>query len=145
MLDRDEFERWRDAASDARRSVGVQENAGLHNWACFLAEQSAQLAIKGLLRGIGSTGWGHDLVELGEALAKELGEDLHPDLQSALQRLSRHYIPARYPDAYRSGSPGGHYGIQDTKQARADADRVLDVVDSTWSELVARSETDGGD
>ena len=145
MLDRDEFDRWRRAAADARRSVELQGDAGLHNWACFLAEQAAQLAVKGLLRGIGSEAWGHDLVELGQALGGELGEPLGDDLEAALQRLSRHYIPARYPDAHRSGEPGGHYGPEDTRQATVDADRILELVDSTWADLSVRNEGDGGD
>lgn len=144
MLDHDEFDRWRQAAADARRSVRLQGDADLHNWACFLAEQAGQLGVKGLLRGMGSSAWGHDLVELGQALGEELDEPLEDDLKAALQRLSRHYIPARYPDAHRSGSPGGHYGPQDTRQASADADLLLEFVDSTWAALVARSGRDDG-
>ncbi len=67
MLDRAEFDRWRVAADDAGRAANVQADAALSNWACFLAEQAAQLAIKGLLHGIGAGAWGHDLVQLAEA------------------------------------------------------------------------------
>ncbi|MGH2736718.1 MAG: HEPN domain-containing protein [Actinomycetota bacterium] len=46
----------------ARRAADVQHAAALHNWACFAAEQAAQLALKGLLHGLGLGPWGHDLV-----------------------------------------------------------------------------------
>jgi HEPN domain-containing protein len=44
------------AAGEADRVVSgarLQADAGLHNWACFAAEQAAQLAVKGLLHGLG--------------------------------------------------------------------------------------------
>ncbi|MGH2791802.1 MAG: hypothetical protein ACRDJ0_12585 [Actinomycetota bacterium] len=48
---------------------------------------------------------------------------------------SRHYIPARYPDAHPSGSPSLHYAAEDSDEARADMDTVLQFVDASWSEL----------
>ncbi len=52
MLDRDEFERWRKAAAGAQRSAELQATSEQHNWACFLAEQSAQLALKLILANV---------------------------------------------------------------------------------------------
>lgn len=136
MLDDSEYRRWREEATAALRGAGLQGDGGLHNWACFLAEQAAQLAVKGLLHGVGRGGWGHDLVVLGDRVQEELGEALAEDLRSALQRLSRHYIPARYPDAHPAGGPGAHYGHADYEQAVADARLVLDHVDARWRALV---------
>jgi HEPN domain-containing protein len=48
-LDREEYEGWRAEASRALRHGELATQDGLHNWACFSAEQSAQLAVKGLL------------------------------------------------------------------------------------------------
>lgn len=135
MVDRDEFLRWREAAEGARRSADVQTRAHLYNWACFLAEQAAQLAIKGLLHGIGAGAWGHDLVELGRALADKMENAIPNQVAAALRRLSRHYIPARYPDAHPSGPPGAHYGREDADQALADLATILQHVDGLWTEL----------
>ncbi len=44
MLDHDQFERWRGDATEARESGQIQCDAGKYAWACFLAEQSAQIA-----------------------------------------------------------------------------------------------------
>ncbi|MDQ3679185.1 MAG: HEPN domain-containing protein [Actinomycetota bacterium] len=139
MLDEAEYERWRHAGADALAAARVQAEAGFHHWTCFLAEQSAQLVVKGLLHGIGAGAWGHDLVELGVAWSQALGEVVRTDVAAALQRLSRHYIPARYPDAHPSGSPGAHYGPTDSAQALADAVLVAAEVGSAWEELVAEA------
>jgi HEPN domain-containing protein len=133
-LDREEFRRWRDEAARALEGGRVQADAGLHNWACFAAEQAAQLGTKALLHGLGRAPWGHDLVRLGEAIV-EVGLGLPDKVADALRRLSRHYIPARYPDAHPSGPPGAHYGASDAEEAIDDAARVLAFVDETWAAL----------
>lgn len=133
-LDAEEFGRWRAEADRALGGARLNEGGELHNWACFLAEQAALLALKGLLHGLGRAPWGHDLVRLGE-LAREASIELPDDVAAALRRLSRHYIPARYPDAHPSGPPGPHYGASDAREALADAGRVVDFVDRAWDGL----------
>jgi HEPN domain-containing protein len=132
--DEPEFERWRAEADRALASARVQADAGLHNWACFAAEQAAQLATKALLHGLGRGPWGHDLVRLGE-VAGAAGVDLQPDVMDAMRRLGRHYIPARYPDAHPSGPAAAHYGGADSAEAIRDAEVVLGAVDEAWRSL----------
>jgi HEPN domain-containing protein len=132
-VDRDEFARWRTEADSAARGARVQADAGLHNWACFAAEQAAQLAVKGLLHGLGLGPWGHDLVRSGEQVAGVA--EVPGPVSDALRRLSRHYIPARYPDAHPSGPAGMHYAASDSTEALADADRVLSYVDAVWERV----------
>ncbi len=139
MLDGTEFTRWRRAADEALEGARANVGAGLHHWACFLAEQSAQLAVKALLHGVGRAPWGHDLVTLGRAASDALGGSLGGAAEAALRRLSRHYIPARCPDAVPSGSPGEHYGVEDSRQAIDDARLVASVVDEAWRRLCAAS------
>jgi HEPN domain-containing protein len=56
-------------------------------------------------------------------------------LSEQAARLSRHYIPTRYPDAHASGAPSSHYTDADAAQAAEDV-RVIDAaVDRAWSEL----------
>jgi HEPN domain-containing protein len=133
QFDRDEFARWRAEAGAALRAARLQADADLHNWACFAAEQAAQLAVKGLLHGLGLGPWGHDLVRLGEQLARV--DEVPGAVADAFRRLSRHYIPARYPDAHPSGPPGLHYGASDSTEALADAGLVLRHVDAAWERL----------
>jgi len=135
VVDEPEFRRWWDAGADALAAARVQADAGFHHWSCFLAEQSAQLAVKALLHGMGVGAWGHDLVELGRSWSEALGEDLGATVHAELQRLSRHYIPARYPDAHPSGSPRAHYGDADSAQAIADAEHLAASVGRVWERL----------
>lgn len=131
LRDEAEFARWRAEAGRALEAARVQADAGLHNWACFAAEQAAQLAAKALLHGLGRGPWGHDLVRLGE-LATAWGVALREEVLDAMRRLGRHYIPARYPDAHPSGPAAAHYAASDSAEAIRDAESVLDAVDEAW-------------
>jgi HEPN domain-containing protein len=133
-LDADEYRRWRAEADRALQGARIQADAGLQNWACFAAEQAAQLAVKGLLHGLGRAPWGHDLVRLGEML-HEAGLAPPERVADATRRLSRHYIPARYPDAHPLGPPGQHYGAADAEDALSDARTLLAFVDDAWEQL----------
>lgn len=162
VLDEAEFARWRDSATRTRDAASALAAAGSYEWACFLAEQAAQLATKGLLHGLGEPGWGHDLTVLvasAHRLLEEAGSGTPgrpnptppvPDPSSALRgdtdpaevddaaaRLSRHYIPARYPDAHPAGPPAEHYREPDARQALLDAATLLGWVDTLWGALRA--------
>lgn len=129
-----EFERWRAEADRALVGARVQADAGLHNWACFAAEQAAQLATKALLHGLARAPWGHDLVRLGE-LVLDARLEVPEGVLDAMRRLSRHYIPARYPDAHPSGTAAAHYGEADSAEAIRDAEAILDAIDRAWNSL----------
>lgn len=133
-LDRDEFERWSAGAERAMQGARLQRDGELHNWACFLAEQAAQLAVKGLLHGIGAAPWGHDLRGLIEATV-EAGTGLDAGLLDPAVRLTRHYIPARYPDAHPAGDAGANYRRADADTAIADAGEIIAAVAAAWREL----------
>lgn len=135
FLDREEFDRWRDEAGRALEGARVQADAGLHNWACFAAEQAAQLVVKAVLHGMGQAPWGHDLVQLRDGLI-EASIDVPSHVSDRMRRLGRHYIPARYPDAHAAGSPGAHYGKADSMEAIADAEAITAFVDGTWEALL---------
>ncbi len=135
-LDEPEYRRWRDEADQALAGARAQAEVGIHNWACFGAEQAAQLAMKALLHGLGRGPWGHDLLRLG-AMAEEAGLVLSDPVADALERLARHYIPARYPDAHAAGSPATRYGHRASKEALFDGELVLAFADETWEQLHA--------
>lgn len=135
-LDRDEYQRWRSEAEHALDSARREGAAGGYNWSCFLAEQSGQLAMKALLHGLGRGPWGHDLIRLGDETVKA-GLPVPDDVRDALARLSRHYIPARYPDAHPSGSAASRYRASDASAAIADAEHVLRFAEESWRSLVA--------
>lgn len=134
-LDADEFLRWREHAAAAAQTAGLADGGGRHEWACFLYEQAAQLAVKGLLHALGLEAWGHDLAVLESRVRSSLGGVWPHETTEAAARLSRHYIPARYPDAHASGTPSAHYTPADAAQAERDAGVVLSAVDDAWASL----------
>ena len=110
--------------------------ADLPNWACFSAEQAAQLAVKALLHGLGRAPWGHDLPALAARLV-EAGLEVGQEAREACDRLARHYQAARYPDTLPGGAPGDRYHRADAERARDDARLVHRLVDDAWRELSA--------
>lgn len=108
--------------------------------ACTTGHASApsrrQLAVKGLLHGIGKAPWGHDHIALCAQLPEQ-GVELPNKIADSARRLGRHYIPARYPDAHGSGTAADHYGTDDSEQAISDAHDILQFTDASWDELNA--------
>lgn len=137
MVDRPEFERWLAAADRTLESACAEAELGAHNWACFLAEQVAQFAVKGLLHGIGVGAWGHDLVGLGRALSDSLEDALPEGFADALATLSQYYIPTRYPDATPSGDPSSQYTAKHSGEAIGSVEQVLRDVRAVWAEIEA--------
>jgi HEPN domain-containing protein len=136
-LDAPEFDRWLEQAARALDTAALAREGERFEWTCFLAEQAARLALNGLLRGIGCPAWGHDLVELAATAANELRDSWDPALGDPTARLSRHYIPTRYPDAFAAGAPGSHYTRGDGDGAIDDAVTILDFVRHVWLDLEA--------
>ncbi len=134
VLDRPEFDRWRSQADRTHDTARLVADGASHGWACFLCEQAAQLAVKGLLHAIGEEAWGHDLPQLVVRAAGALGADWST-VTDAAEELSRHYIPARYPDAHPSGTPYDHYNPTSSRLAFGYADAVIDAVDAAWGQL----------
>lgn len=137
-LDLPEFERWRGQAASALEA-STSLAATQPGWGCFLAEQAAQLAIKGLLHAVGLAPWGHDLVALEARVGEALGA-VWPGQADAALRLARHYIPTRYPDAQAGGVPAERYGPGDADAARAHADAILAAVDACVVSLTLEAE-----
>jgi HEPN domain-containing protein len=120
MVDGPEFRRWRGLADGALEMARLGTH---HNWRCFLAEQAAQMAMKALLHGLGRGPWGHDLVELGKALAEALEGPLDSSLADALRRLSL------------VSDPADKFTAADAEQAITDAELVVAEVDDIWRQL----------
>ena len=141
-MDVGEYDRWQQASAEAVRGADLQAGAGLHHWAAFQYEQAAQLALKGLLHGLGRgpDAWGHDVSRLGDAVSRALAEPLGNRLAASLKRLARHYIPARYPDAVPGEAPSAYYSEEDAEAARADAAAARAAVAEWWAGLLRAQE-----
>jgi HEPN domain-containing protein len=97
---------------------------GHFDWACFAAHQAAEMACKALHLFLGSAGWGHDLTQLLSDLPQT-----HIVPAALLERakvLDKHYIPARYPNGFASGTPHGHYTRGDADSAIQASEAIVD-------------------
>ncbi len=128
MLDEREFHRWLQQAEQTLRSAEWDEQGQLFwNWVCFKAEQAAHYAVKGLLRALGVSAFGHSLHRLMQQV-ESLGISVPPEIRQSAYALEREYIPSRYADAYPDGSPYEFYDAQRAAVCLEAARRILQFV-----------------
>lgn len=93
-------------------------------WACFVAQQAADKAVKAVYQAHHAVAWGHSV---GKLLA-DLPGKVQPEealIERAI-RLDRLYIPSRDPNGFDTGSPGDYFTRRDAEEAIADARQILD-------------------
>lgn len=136
-MDWREFERWMKSAERTLESARRDLAAGDYNWACFKAQQAAEKALKALLWGVGEPRPGHSLPQLAEAI-EALGIDVPPDVKERCYRLSKFYVPTRYPDAWSEGAPEDYYSRGEAEEAIKMASGVVEWAEEVWRELSRR-------
>lgn len=121
--------RWIEAAeSDLSAAESLLESNHFHV-AAFQAQQAAEKGLKGLLRLLGHIAWGHNCLDLLTQIDALVSDQTVPSaVVDAAQRLDGHYIPARYPDVFPTGTPADHYNKADAEQAVGDARQTLTFV-----------------
>ena len=103
------------ARSDVKR--------GYYDWACFSAQQSAEMAVKAVFQKRGAVAWGHSVADLLKELAGAQG--VPAELGDAALQLDKAYIATRYPDAHTSGSPRRRYTRSEAERAVAHAETIV--------------------
>ena len=98
------------------------------NVACFLAQQSAEKAMKAYLifKGVDFV-WGHSVTDLCED-AKKFDFEFQT-IERACKSLDKFYIPTRYPDALPGGIPSEAFDKSDAEKAISLAVEVLKFVE----------------
>jgi len=139
LFDETEFQRWWTQSEQTLGSSERDRQSGDYNWACFKAQQAAEYAVKGLLRGMGRPAVGHSVLRFLEELEQLSGENFEAQKDDA-RLLDRHYIPTRYVDAHPAGSPFQYYGAQDAEAAVEAARRVLEFVRTQHEAITAGPE-----
>ena len=120
-------ERYRDWLQQAQCDLDharVAIRACHFEWAAFAAEQAAGKALKALHIFLRGAVWGHDLPLLLEGLPD--GRPVPKDLVERAKALHRHYLNARYPTMFASGTPRQHYTLAEAEQALADAEVIVE-------------------
>jgi HEPN domain-containing protein len=86
--------------TQARQSAA----SGLHEWACFAAQQSAEKSAKALYQYLHEEGWGHVVAKL----LTDCPVKVPSDLIEKARVLDNYYIPTRDADSHADGAPFEH-------------------------------------
>ena len=103
---------------------------GRHEWACFAAQQSAELAVKAMHLSLGQEAWGHVVAKLLAELPIAVSESL---LERA-KVVDNFYIPTRYPNGHAEGAPYHHYGSIQSEEAIRYAGEIVSFVRDQMAE-----------
>jgi len=100
-----------------------------YNVACFLAQQSAEKALKAylFLKGADEV-WGHSVGELCED-AKSFDEEFE-EIEVISKSLDKYYIPTRYPNALPGGIPSEAFDKSDAEKAISIAEKIINFIKS---------------
>lgn len=128
QFDIEEWERYlKQGLHNLDSAKGDMDEADF-DWACFKAEQAAELFIKGFLRAIGKMAVGHSLLRLFKEL-DELGITTPEDIKRCSAELDKVYIPSRYPDAYAWGAPMDFYSKENAIESIGCTEKILKFIE----------------
>lgn len=104
-------------------SAKSQWESGFFEWACFIAQQSAEKAVKAVYFYFGGEAWGHSVTQLLKGLEEKI--DIPDELHKHAKFLDKFYIPARYPNGWSEGIPSDYITDEDVKNAINSAEKIL--------------------
>jgi len=98
-------------------------DAGIYEWACFVSQQAAEKAVKGLYQHLHGEAWGHSI----SGLLAQLPQDNAPpqELIDQAKLLDRYYIQPRYPNGFDVGAPKDYYTHRDAAEALSHATTII--------------------
>ena len=120
----DRSEDWLTQSHRNLDQAGDSADAGRHEWACFAAQQAAEMAVKGLYLRRGQEAWGHVVRRLLEELPSTVA--VPSELVEAARVLDAYYVPTRYPNGHPAGAPGEHYGALQSSEAIRHAGQIVE-------------------
>ncbi len=127
--------RAQDWFKQAERDLGQAKRSqedGLHEWACFAAQQAAEKAVKAWHLYLGQEAWGHVIAKLMREISSIC--PVPDELIEKAQVLDGFYIPPRYPNGFPEGAPFEHYSRLQSSQAINYASEILEYVRARLAE-----------
>ncbi len=97
-----------------------------HEWACFVAHQSVEKAVKALYCSSGQTAHGNVIIRLFNELP--FSTVIDSELLEQARVLDTYYLASRYPDSHAEGSPFQMYGSLQSREAVLFARNILEWV-----------------
>lgn len=127
-------DRSADWLKQAERNLDVARlcsQSEFHEWACFISQQAAELAVKGVSLYLHGETVGHAISRLLTGLSDDVS--VPPELLDASKSLDRHYEQARYPSAFPVGAPHDYYTRKDAQEALRHAEEIVQFCRGTLS------------
>jgi len=124
--------RSRDWFAQAERDLDqarASQAEGRHEWACFAAQQSAEMAVKALHLSLGQEAWGHVVARL----LTELPFSAQALLDKA-KVLDNFYVATRYANGHAEGAPFEHYSSLQSDEAIRYAGEIVEFVRTRLAE-----------
>jgi HEPN domain-containing protein len=121
--------RSKDWLTQAKRDLGQardSQKSDYHEWACFIAHQSAEKSVKAMHLYLGQEAWGHGIAKLLQEFPTDVV--VPKDLIEKGRVLDGFYIPPRYPNGHCEGAPFEHYGSLQSEEAIRYAGEILEFV-----------------
>lgn len=122
----EEARRWFAQAEYDLHAAQETMNIQLYSYACFIAQQAAEKALKAFLYAQGERAIkGHSVATLCKE-ATRFNKEFSRVLYQA-KKLDRYYIPTRYPNGLPDGIPAESYTGADAQEAIAQAREIFDL------------------
>jgi HEPN domain-containing protein len=119
---------WMKQAQRDLESARAQLKDNFFEWACFIAQQAAEKAVKSVIQKAGGEAWGHSVTDLLQAVGERAV--VPDDLLEMAKQLDKFYIPARYPNGWVSGTPGEYITEKDAQDAVGHSEKILQFCSS---------------
>ncbi|RKZ26164.1 DNA-binding protein [bacterium] len=113
----------RQAERDLKIAEILKEREG-YEWACFIAQQAAEKAVKGVFQKFNGIAWGHSILELLRNLKERVR--VEEELLNCAKKLDKYYIPTRYPNGFDSGSPYEYFTKEEAEDAILCAGKIIE-------------------
>ena len=124
--------RARDWFAQAERDLDqarASQRDGRHEWACFAAQQAAEMAVKAAHLALGQEAWGHVVARLLSELPSAPDE-----LREKAKVLDNFYVATRYANGHAEGAPFEHYGPIQSNEAIRYAGEIIEFVRARLAE-----------
>lgn len=118
--------RWKDWFEQGERDLEkarLDLRNGYYEWACFTAQQAAEMIIKALGMKLGYALWGHSITEMIKLLSANVAVPNH--INDNAQTLDIYYIPSRYPNGFPQGKPADYFNLRKAEDAIDAANNII--------------------
>jgi amidophosphoribosyltransferase len=112
----------RQAKRDLEMAHKARES-GFYEWACFIAQQAAEKAVKAVYQRLGGSAMGHGIGSFLRGLEDRV--PVRADIMKAAKKLDSYYILFRYPNGMDQGAPTDFFDQEDADVAVSSAGEIL--------------------